>query len=54
MKAIWRRYLNEIVGLTIMALMAVALIDGQAHANVDSIAGAAGHKVVEIRFTIGD
>ena len=54
MKALWRRYLNEIVGLTIMALMAVALIDGEAHATADSVAGAAKHKVIEIRFSVGD
>ena len=54
MKAIWRRYLNEIVGLTIMALMAIALIDGEAHATADSVAGALNHQVIEIRLTVGD
>ena len=34
MKTFLHRYLNEIVGLTIMALMAVALISGQADAGV--------------------
>ena len=32
MKALATRYLNEIVGLAVMALMAVALIAGQADA----------------------
>ena len=34
MKAFATRYLNEIVGLTVMALMAVALIAGQADATL--------------------
>ena len=34
MKALATRYLNEIVGLAVMALMAVALIAGQADATV--------------------
>ena len=34
MKALATRYLNEMVGLTVMALMAVALIAGQADATV--------------------
>ena len=34
MKALATRYLNEIVGLTVMALMTVALVAGQADATV--------------------
>jgi len=34
MKALFERYLNEILGLTIMALMALALIAGQADAGI--------------------
>ena len=54
MKALWRRYLNEIVGLTMMALLTIALIDGEAHAVGGKHAGAESHKVIEIRFTVGD
>ena len=40
MKAVIVRYLNDIVSLTIMALMAVALIAGQADATVsDDVRG---------------
>jgi hypothetical protein len=53
MKAFWRRYLNEIVGLTIMVVMAIALIDGQAHALGDTHAMGPEHKVIEVRLTIG-
>jgi hypothetical protein len=34
MKALLERYLNEIVGLTIMALMVLALVGGQADADI--------------------
>jgi len=34
MKALTIRYLNEIVGLTVMALMTVALIAGEADATI--------------------
>lgn len=54
MKAFWRRYLNEIVGLTIMVVMAIALIDGQAHALTDKHVRGADHKVIEVRLTVGD
>jgi hypothetical protein len=39
MKALIVRYLNEVVGLTVMALMVVALVAGQAGA----MGGDAGH-----------
>ncbi len=53
MKALFTRYLNEIVGLTIMALMTVALIAGQADARALGAAEEA-REVIEIRFTIAD
>jgi len=55
MKGLWGRYLNEIVGLTIMALMTIALIAGQAKAtgNYDSAAKEA-REIVEIRLTISN
>lgn len=37
MKAVIVRYLNEIVSLTVMALMAVALIAGQASATDNDV-----------------
>lgn len=37
MKALIMRYLNDIVSLAVMALMAVALIAGQADANVRDV-----------------
>ena len=54
MKTVWRRYLNEIVGLTIMALMAMALIDGEAHAVADDHASNGDNKVIEIWFNFDD
>jgi hypothetical protein len=53
MKAFWRRYLNEIVGLTIMVVMTIALIDGQAHALGEKHATGPEHKMIEVRLTIG-
>lgn len=38
MKELLARYLNEVVGLTIMALMTVALIAGQAGAVTQTVA----------------
>ena len=55
MKSLWGRYLNEIVGLTIMALMAIALIAGQAQATGDyDTAAAEGRDIIEIRLTISN
>lgn len=54
MKALWRRYLNEIVGLTVMALMTIALVAGQAQARGDSSIGDVAHPIVEVRLTISD
>ncbi len=54
MKAMWIRYLNEIVGLTIMALMTLALIAGQAQATAGDAADNEIRNVLEIRLTISD
>ena len=54
MKAFFVRYLNEIVGLTVMALMALALIAGQADANAQQAAVEGLREVIEIHLTIVD
>ncbi len=54
MKAFWKRYLNEIVGVAIMIVMTITLIDGEAHALADRHAGGADHTVIEILLTIGE
>jgi len=54
MKALFVRYLNEIVGLTIMALMTLALVAGQADAQGRVAAAEELHKVIEIRLTIAN
>jgi len=54
MKASFDKYLNEIVGLTIMALMTVALIAGQANAGLQEADRAEASGLIEIRLTIRD
>ena len=54
MKALFIRYLNEIVGLTVMALMAVALIAGQADAEVRQAAAEQEREIVEVRLTVAE
>ena len=54
MKAFFTRYLNEIVGLTVMGLMTLALVAGQADAEVHQAAVEELRHVVEIRLTIAD
>jgi len=54
MKALYIRYLNEIVGLTVMALMALALIAGQADADIQQAAAGKAHQVVEIRLSLDE
>jgi hypothetical protein len=54
MKALFDRYLNEIVGLTIMALMTLALVAGQADADVHKAAVDEVRDIIEIRLTIID
>ncbi len=58
MKALIVRYLNEVVGLTVMALMGMALIAGQAgamgrdaiHSNPEFSAVATIRTVLDIRL----
>ena len=54
MKALFIRYLNEIVGLTVMALMTLALVAGQADAEFHTAAASELRDVIEIRLTIRD
>ena len=54
MKAFFVRYLNEIVGLTVMALMTLALVAGQADAEVQKAAVDELRPIIEIRLTISD
>lgn len=54
MKASFDQYINEIVGLTIMALMTIALIAGQANAGLQGAERAESPGLVEIRLTIKD
>jgi len=54
MKALFVRYLNEIVGLTIMVLMTLALVAGQADADVQKAAVDEVRDIIEIRLSITD
>ena len=54
MKALIERYLNEIVGLTIMALMTLALIAGQADADIRNTASQEFVDVVTLELTVSD
>jgi len=54
MKAAFEKYLNEIVGLTVMALMTVALIAGQANAEFRKSASPEAPGIIEIQLTIKD
>jgi len=54
MKALFDKYLNEIVGLTIMALMTLALVAGQADAQIQKAAVDEVRDIIEIRLTITD
>jgi hypothetical protein len=54
MKAFFTRYLNELVGLSVMALMTLALIAGQADADIQRAAVEEMRQIVEIRLTIAD
>ena len=54
MKALFIRYLNEIVGLTVMALMTLALVAGEADAEAQRAALEEARHVVEIRLTVAD
>ena len=54
MKALFIRYLNEVVGLTVMALMAVALIAGESDADVRQAAAEQERDIVEIRLSAAE
>jgi hypothetical protein len=54
MKAFLTRYLNEIVGLTIMGLMTMALVAGQADAEMQQAAVEEVRQVIEIRLTVAN
>jgi len=54
MKAFLIRYLNEVVGLTVMALMTLALVAGQADAEIHQAAVEEVRQVIEIRLTVAD
>ena len=54
MKAFFVRYLNEIVGQSVMALMTLALIAGEADAELQRAAVDEARHVIEIRLTVAD
>jgi hypothetical protein len=54
MKAFFIRYLNEFVGLSVMALMTLALVAGQADAEIQRAAVEEVRQIVEIRLTVAD
>jgi hypothetical protein len=54
MRALFVRYLNEIVGLTVMALMTLALVAGEADAELQRAALEEARDVIEIRLTVAD
>ena len=54
MKTFVRRYLNEIIGLTVLVLMAAALIAGQANAGSEQGAVEEGRALIEIRLTVSE
>jgi len=51
MKHLIRCYLNEIVGLTMMALMTIALVAGQADATTREAAVDSERDVIEIHVS---
>lgn len=54
MKAVLARYLSEIVGLAVMALMVVALAAGRAQATSPADVAADAGTVAEVRLASGD
>ena len=54
MRAIFVRYLNELVGLAVMVLMTVALVAGQADADEQQAAVDKLQQVIEIRLSVSD
>ena len=51
MKYLMGRYLNEIVGLTMMALMITALVAGQTDATAQSVAADSARDFIEIHVS---
>ena len=51
MKHLIRRNLNEIVGLTLMALMTIALVAGQAEARTQEAAARSAGDVIEVHVS---
>ncbi len=51
MKHLIERYLNEIVGLSMMALMIIALVAGQADAIAQSAAVDSAKDLIEIHIS---
>lgn len=51
MKHLIRRYLNEIIGLMMMALMTIALVAGQADATTQEAASKSAADVIEIHVS---
>ena len=49
MKTLFARYLNEIVGLTLMVMMALAFAAAQADADLQRAAVEEARQVVEVR-----
>ena len=54
MKTLIARYLNEIVGLAVMALMVIALVAAQADGTTAETVGGESRDIVEIHFVVGD
>ena len=54
MKAFFIRYLNEFVGLTVMTLMAIAIVAAEADAEIQRAAVEEARSIIEIRLTVGD
>ena len=54
MKTFFIRYLNEFVGLTVMTLMAIAIIAAEADAEIQRAAVEEVRQVIEIRLSVID
>ncbi len=54
MKSFFIRYLNEFVGLTVMTLMAIAIVAAEADADIQRAAVAEAKQVIEIRLSVID
>jgi hypothetical protein len=54
MKMLLDKYLNEIVGLSIMVLMALAIVSAEADADLQRAAVDDVRQVIKVRLTAGD